>query len=234
MSDFQSGECVLGTLDSSPVEVFQPFSAQMSQKNISHLAAKRFLDIVLATLALIVLAPLLLTVFCLIRCESPGGALFTQTRWGMNGKKIKVYKFRSMYTDKGDPSGVAQTVVGDPRITKVGRYLRRFNVDELPQLINVIRGDMSVVGPRCHAVGMFAAGVPYETLVPEYHQRHAMRPGLTGLAQMRGLRGPTDRPSKARARINADLHYIENFSFWLDCRIIVGTIYSEMQGGNGF
>jgi lipopolysaccharide/colanic/teichoic acid biosynthesis glycosyltransferase len=93
---------------------------------------------------------------------------------------------------------------------------------------------MSVVGPRCHAIGMRAGGMLYEELVPQYHHRHAMRPGITGLAQMRGLRGPTDRPAKARARIASDLHYVENFSILMDIRIIIGTLISELNGGKGF
>jgi lipopolysaccharide/colanic/teichoic acid biosynthesis glycosyltransferase len=129
---------------------------------------------------------------------------------------------------------VNQTIKGDPRITKVGAFLRRTNLDELPQIYNVLRGDMSLVGPRCHAIGMLAGGVLYEELVPEYHDRHSMRPGLTGLAQMRGLRGPTDKPAKARARIASDLRYVENFSLLLDVKILIWTIVNEMRGGQGF
>jgi lipopolysaccharide/colanic/teichoic acid biosynthesis glycosyltransferase len=160
--------------------------------------------------------------------------VFTQTRWGKDRKAIKIYKFRSMYSDIGDRSGIAQTVEDDPRITRVGRIIRKLNIDELPQLLNVLKGDMSLVGPRCHAIGMLAAGVPYEELVPEYHLRHRVRPGITGLAQMRGLRGPTVKASKARARIACDLFYISNFSIWLDLAIIIGTLRSEFKGGKGF
>ncbi|MEB2848576.1 sugar transferase, partial [Endobacterium cereale] len=118
--------------------------------------------------------------------------------------------------------------------TKLGAILRKTNIDELPQLLNVLKGDMSLVGPRCHAIGMLAAGIPYEDLVPDYHRRHMVKPGMTGLAQMRGLRGPTDRPGKARARIACDLHYIDKFSVWFDIRIMVGTVVSELRGGKGF
>jgi polysaccharide biosynthesis protein PslA len=199
-----------------------------------HLSLKRFLDIAASLAALIVLAPLLLLVALIIRLESKGPVLFKQTRWGQGCKPIRVYKFRSMYTDRCDPSGVNQTVKDDPRITRMGRIIRRTNIDELPQLLNVLRGEMSLVGPRCHAIGMLAAGVPYEDLVRQYHRRHLLKPGITGLAQMRGLRGPTDRPSKARARIACDLYYVENFSIWLDLKIIIGTIRSELTGGQGF
>lgn len=198
------------------------------------LALKRSLDIFGSLCVLVFLAPVLLLIAILIALESKGSPIFSQLRWGRDGKQIRIYKFRSMRSDLCDPSGVAQTVENDPRVTRLGAILRKTNIDELPQLFNVLIGDMSLVGPRCHAVGMLAGGVLYEELVPSYHMRHKMRPGLTGLAQMRGLRGPTDRVSRARARINADLYYIENFSFALDIKIILGTIWSELNGGKGF
>ncbi|MND44647.1 UDP-glucose:undecaprenyl-phosphate glucose-1-phosphate transferase [compost metagenome] len=199
-----------------------------------HFVAKRLIDIIVSASALVILAPVLLTVCLLIKIESKGPVSFRQNRWGKDCKLIRIYKFRSMYIEQCDHSGVAQTVRDDPRITRVGRVIRRLNIDELPQLLNVLKGDMSLVGPRCHAVGMLAAGIPYEELVPDYHDRHTMRPGMTGLAQMRGLRGPTDRASKARARIACDLHYVQNFSLWMDISIMAGTVYSEIKGGNGF
>jgi len=197
-------------------------------------ALKRALDVAVSGSALLILAPVLILIALLIRLESKGSPLFTQLRWGRDCSKIKIYKFRSMRTEAGDPTGVQQTVKNDPRITRVGAFLRKTNLDELPQLFNVLRGDMSLVGPRCHAIGMLASGVLYEELVPEYHDRHVMRPGLTGLAQMRGLRGPTDRASKARARVHADLYYVENFSFIFDVMILLGTIRSELTRGKGF
>ncbi|MGV1847131.1 sugar transferase [Rhizobium sp. L80/93] len=194
---------------------------------------KRLLDVIISLLALIVLIPLLIGIALAICIEDRGPPLFSQIRWGRNDTKIRVFKFRSMSCELGDPTGVKQTVADDPRVTRVGRLLRKTNLDELPQLWNVLKGDMSLVGPRCHAVGMLAAGLRYEELVPRYHERHSVRPGLTGLAQMRGLRGPTERPSKARARIHADLFYVKNFSLGLDARIIVGTVLSELRGGSG-
>ncbi|PZM15572.1 exopolysaccharide biosynthesis protein [Rhizobium tubonense] len=192
------------------------------------------MDIVLSAAALLILAPLLVVIAVAIRVESKGSPLFSQIRWGKDGRKILVFKFRSMRSDLGDPTGVAQTIKGDPRITRVGALLRRTNLDELPQIYNVLRGDMSLVGPRCHAIGMLAGGMLYEELVPEYHNRHSMRPGLTGLAQMRGLRGPTDKAAKARARIASDLRYVRNFSLLLDVKILIGTIANELRGGQGF
>lgn len=203
-------------------------------KQAVQLCGKRLMDIVLSALALILLSPLLLAVMIAIPLESRGSPFYSQLRWGKGNKKIRVYKFRSMRSDQSDASGVVQAVQGDPRVTRLGRFLRKSNVDELPQLFNVLRGDMSLVGPRCHPIGMMAAGMPYEHLVPSYHRRHVLRPGLTGLAQVRGLRGPTVRADKARARIAADLHYIDNFSLWLDAKILIGTVVSEMRGGRGF
>lgn len=203
-------------------------------RRLAHFVVKRLLDIVVSTVALIALLPVFFIVAALIRIDSPGPILFTQVRWGKNCRRIRVFKFRSMRADLGDATGVQQTVKGDLRITRVGAVLRRTNIDELPQLLNVLKGDMSLVGPRCHAIGMQAAGMLYEDLVPTYHRRHLMRPGMTGLAQVRGLRGPTDRRGKSRARIACDLHYIDHFSIWLDLRILVGTVISEIRGGSGF
>jgi len=185
------------------------------------LTVKRLIDIVVSGTALVVLMPLFAFCALAIRLESRGPVLFKQARWGQGGRVIKVYKFQ-------------QTVAGDKRITKLGAILRKSNIDELPQLINVLKGDMSLVGPRCHAVGMKAAGVLYEELVPAYHLRHMMRPGITGLAQMRGLRGPTDTVAKSRARIASDLHYVQNFSLALDVKVILGTIKNEVFNSSGF
>lgn len=198
------------------------------------LRSKRFFDLTVAMAALVILSPLFVIVSVLIKYDSPGRVFFRQPRWGKDNAIIHVYKFRSMASNVCDVSGVTQTVEGDPRVTRIGKFLRRANLDELPQLFNVLRGDMSLVGPRCHAVGMRAAGRLYEELVPNYHQRHQMRPGITGLAQMRGFRGPTDTAFKSRVRVAFDLHYVENFSFALDLKIIIGTIKSELINGSGF
>jgi lipopolysaccharide/colanic/teichoic acid biosynthesis glycosyltransferase len=198
------------------------------------LSIKRFVDIVVSFSAICFLMPVFLVVSLAIKIESPGEVIFTQARWGQHMRKIKVYKFRSMNKLSGDYSGVAQTVENDPRVTRIGRFIRRTNIDELPQLFNVLKGDMSLVGPRCHPIGMLAAGVPYEVLVPYYHERHNAKPGITGLAQCRGLRGPTVRRSKARARIAYDVYYVRNFSLWMDVKIIFWTFVSEIKGGSGF
>jgi lipopolysaccharide/colanic/teichoic acid biosynthesis glycosyltransferase len=206
----------------------------ISKTIYSQLGVKRGLDIFVSLITLVMLSPLLAVIAVLIKLETPGPILFRQPRWGKEGRKFLVLKFRSMKMEFSDYDGVAQTIENDPRVTRIGRFLRRSNLDELPQLINVLLGDMSLVGPRCHAIGMKAAGLNYEELVPEYHDRHAVRPGMTGLAQMRGLRGPTHSAAKSRARIACDLYYIRNYSLLLDLKIIWGTIRHEIFGGNGF
>lgn len=195
------------------------------------LAVKRGLDIAVSLTALVTLLPLMLMVALLIRLDSPGPALVTQVRWGKDRRRIGVYEFRSTRTGLADATGVAKTVGGDPHVSRIGSIIRKTNIDELPQLLNVLKGEMSLVGPGCHAIAMLAAGIPYEELVSDYHRRHLVKPGMTGLAQLRGLRGPADSPGKARARIVCDLHYIDNFSLLLDLRIIFGTILAEVRGG---
>lgn len=198
------------------------------------LAIKRLIDICVSLIAVVTLSPVLCVLVFIIRVDSPGAAIFSQVRWGVNRTKIRVYKFRTMRTELCDASGFVQTVHNDPRLTTIGVFLRKNNLDELPQLFNVLRGDMSLIGPRCHPMGMLAAGVLYEDLIPDYHMRHLMRPGITGLAQIRGFRGPTIRTYQARARFASDVYYIKHFSLWLDFKILIATIRNEILGGSGF
>jgi lipopolysaccharide/colanic/teichoic acid biosynthesis glycosyltransferase len=197
-------------------------------------ALKRAFDATVSGTALLLLAPFFAIIAAAIVLENRGPVFFSQLRWGRGGKLIRVYKFRSMRTELCDVSGIKQTRAGDPRITRTGAFLRRTNLDELPQLINILIGDMSFVGPRCHVPGMLAAGRPYEELVDEYHIRHLVRPGLTGLAQVNGLRGPTDCEELARARIAKDIEYIRTFSFLGDIKIFFNTLRNEFKGGTGF
>jgi lipopolysaccharide/colanic/teichoic acid biosynthesis glycosyltransferase len=139
-----------------------------------------------------------------------------------------------MRTELGDAAGVKQTVLGDSRITPIGRILRSTSLDEIPQLINVVKGDMSLVGPRPHVPGMLAANTLYEDLVPYYFQRHIVRPGITGLAQVSGCRGSTVEPRLAIARVDYDLDYIEKWSLRMDVKIIARTIQREFLSGSGF
>jgi polysaccharide biosynthesis protein PslA len=195
---------------------------------------KRVFDIVVASSALLFFMPLLIAVAIAIKVTSPGPVLFYQSRYGYRNRFFRIYKFRTMRVDAGDARGVRQTVQGDSRITPIGRILRRTSLDEIPQLINVIKGDMSLVGPRPHVPGMLAAQLPYEDLVPYYFQRHSARPGITGLAQVSGCRGSTVESNRAISRIDYDLDYIEKWSLRMDITIIVQTIRREFLSGNGF
>lgn len=194
---------------------------------------KRIFDVVAAAGALITLLPLMLIVAVLVKVTSRGPVFFRQQREGINGSTFEVLKFRSMRTEVGDVTGVDQTVKNDPRVTWIGRLIRKTSIDELPQLINVLRGDMSLVGPRPHVPGMKAGGMLYRDLVPYYDLRLQMLPGLTGWAQANGLRGETANARVAQARVDHDIAYIRHFSLWLDMKIIFKTLQSEFTGGSG-
>ncbi len=216
---------------------YQPAASAVADRNLSRnvqLAVKRLFDILASLGGLIVLGPMLITVALIIKATSRGPVFFRQKRTGYNNELFEILKFRSMYTDRCDMSGVAQTTSNDPRITPIGRILRKTNIDELPQLINVLLGDMSLIGPRPHVPGMLAAGMTYEELVDDYADRHMMRPGITGLAQANGFRGPTTEPEPAMMRAVLDLEYCREFSLWLDAKILVRTVISELKGGKGF
>lgn len=196
-------------------------------------AVKRVIDIVASASAILTLSPMLLMIALAIRLTSPGPALFRQARSGRGGSTFQLFKFRTMRHDACDQSGVAQTRSDDERVTPIGRWLRRSSLDELPQLFNILLGDMSLVGPRPHVSGQLAAGKPYAELVAYYDLRCSVRPGLTGWAQANGLRGPTDDADKARARIEHDMAYIQNASVMLDLRIIMLTARDEFISGSG-
>jgi Undecaprenyl-phosphate glucose phosphotransferase len=186
--------------------------------------AKWIEDKVLATLLVIFFGPLMAATALLIKLDSRGPVFFIQERFGFNNNVIKVFKFRTMYCDRGDASGAQRTVPNDPRVTRVGRIVRALSIDELPQLINVLRGDMSLVGPRPHAIAMRAGNRLYGDAVEEYLHRHRVRPGITGWAQVHGLRGEVDTLEKARARVDHDLYYIEHWSLWFDLVILLRTV----------
>ena len=191
---------------------------------------KRSFDIAVAALALIMLSPLMLIVAALVRLDSKGPALFVQRRFGFNQKEFRIYKFRTMTTqDDGDV--VKQATRNDPRVTRIGRLLRRWNLDELPQLINVLQGHMSIVGPRPHAL---AHDREYEAKIGSYARRHNMKPGITGWAQVNGYRGQTDTDKKMEKRVEFDLYYIDNWSLFLDIKIMAMTVFHPHSYRNAF
>lgn len=210
-----------------------PAQPRLDHSRVLQLSVKRFLDIALVAASLVLLGPLMVILAVMVKMSSPGGVFFHQEREGIDGKPFRILKYRTMYIDQGDVSGVNQTTEGDARVTSLGRIMRRTSLDELPQLFNVVLGDMSIVGPRPHVKGQLAAGRPYRELVPYYEARHAMRPGLTGWAQANGLRGPTDDRTRSKARIDYDIAYVQNFSLWLDAVIILRTLKTEFLTGSG-
>ena len=196
----------------SPFEIFQ----------------KRAFDLVVASGALATLVPLFLCVALLIRLDSRGPVFFKQRRYGFNQRPFRIIKFRTMTTTE-DGDVVVQATRNDGRVTRVGHWLRRWSIDELPQLLNVIKGDMSLVGPRPHAL---SHNREYEQKISLYARRHNVKPGITGWAQVNGLRGETDTDEKMRRRVEHDLHYIDNWSLWFDIRILLLTIASGRSHRN--
>jgi lipopolysaccharide/colanic/teichoic acid biosynthesis glycosyltransferase len=191
------------------------------------LAVKRCVDVVAASLALVVLAPVFAAIVIGIKLTSPGPVIFRQPRIGIGGNEFELLKFRSMRIEDCDVSGVAQVTERDRRVTRFGNFLRKSNLDELPQLINVVRGEMSLVGPRPHVPGQLAAGKLYSDLVPYYDLRALVLPGLTGWAQANGYRGPTVDAGLARARVDHDVAYVQNVSLLLDLTIVFLTVWRE-------
>lgn len=196
--------------------------------------AKTLEDKLLAGLALVLLSPLLLIAALAVKLSSPGPILFSQQRFGFNNNEIRVLKFRSMYVDVQDATGAERTRRRDLRVTPVGRVIRRLSIDELPQLWNVLVGDMSLVGPRPHATKMKVGDRFYFDAVRGYAARHRVKPGLTGLAQVRGLRGEIDTIEKARKRVDYDRFYIDNWSLMLDFRILLLTVVRIISDRNAY
>ena len=200
-----------------------PFSGVDSVvKNVS--------DFVLALLILLLLSPIMLVIALAVKLTSSGPAIFRQRRYGLNGEEFIVYKFRTM-TVSDDGSRIEQAHKNDPRITRIGAFLRRTSLDELPQFINVLQGRMSIVGPRPHAV---AHNELYRKLIKGYMLRHKVKPGITGWAQVNGLRGETEVLEKMQARIEYDLDYLQNWSIWLDLWIILRTVWVVLRRDNAY
>ena len=198
--------------------------------SLGELALKRALDVILASGLLVALAPLLAAVAILIRLETPGPLIFRQRRKGFNGREFTIFKFRTMDVLE-DGRVIPQARRNDPRVTRVGRILRATSIDELPQLVNVLRGHMSLVGPRPHAA---AHDDGYTKLIAKYAFRQHVKPGLTGWAQVNGFRGETSRLELMERRVDCDLWYIKNWSLWLDLRILVLTGFELVRGRNAY
>jgi putative colanic acid biosynthesis UDP-glucose lipid carrier transferase len=195
------------------------------------LRLKRLFDFSAALILILFALPLLLLLAISVRLSSPGPIIFCQDRYGLRGERFKIYKFRTMTVlENGDQCGLQQARRDDPRVTPVGSFMRRWSLDELPQLFNVLNGTMSLVGPRPHAV---AHNEEYRALITGYMQRHQLRPGITGLAQVKGFRGETAKLSSMRNRIEADLQYLKEWSFLLDLQILVKTIFS-LRSANAY
>jgi Undecaprenyl-phosphate glucose phosphotransferase len=195
---------------------------------------KRGEDLILASAALLLLSPIMAIAALVIRFTSPGPVLFVQPRMGFNNEVIHVRKFRTMYADRGDLTGAGATTKNDPRVTPVGRVLRRLSIDELPQLLNVISGDMSVVGPRPHPLQMKVGDRYYQEAVRGYAGRHRVRPGLTGLAQVKGLRGEIRTVERAKRRVELDKEYIERWSLVLDIGILFATVRAVLVDSDAY
>jgi len=196
--------------------------------------AKEAEDRVLGVMITALILPVMALIALAIKLDSPGPVLFRQKRFGFNNDLIDVFKFRTMYTECTDPRGDQLTRRNDPRVTRVGAFLRKTSLDELPQFFNVLRGDMSIVGPRPHAVASKAAGCLYQDAAPHYDARHRVKPGITGWAQINGWRGPTETLTQIQKRVEHDLYYIENWSIWLDLKIIVLTIFKGFHSKYAF
>jgi Undecaprenyl-phosphate glucose phosphotransferase len=202
------------------VPVFDVADRPISDWN---LVFKWLFDHLVAVLALIVLSPVMVVTAIAIKLDSKGPVLFRQKRQGFNNELIEIYKFRSMYTEKADQGAAKLVTKDDPRVTKVGRFIRKTSIDELPQLFNVLKGQLSIVGPRPHALQAKAANVLYYEAVEGYFARHRVKPGITGWAQINGWRGETDTLDKIMQRVNHDLYYIEHWSLLLDLYILLMT-----------
>jgi Undecaprenyl-phosphate glucose phosphotransferase len=195
---------------------------------------KRAFDLLFGTIALVALSPLMLAAAMAIKLDSRGPVFFRQKRYGFNNEQINVWKFRSMYVDRTDVNANQLVSKGDPRVTRVGRIIRKLSIDELPQLFNVLAGQLSLVGPRPHALSAKAEDRLYEQVVDGYFARHKVKPGVTGWAQINGWRGETDTSEKIMKRVEHDLDYIENWSLAFDLYILFATPLRLLDTGNAY
>jgi Undecaprenyl-phosphate glucose phosphotransferase len=219
-------EAILDRFSEAEVAQLGPISSlNLTRRPLSILQRieKGVFDTILAGMALVLLAPLLAFIALLIRLDSSGPVFFLQRRYGFNQEPFRIVKFRTMTAMEDDSSLIAATRF-DPRVTRIGAFLRRSSIDELPQLLNVLAGDMSLVGPRPHAL---AHDQRYDSRIAQYARRHNVKPGITGWAQVCGLRGEITNEEKMRRRVEHDLYYIDNWSLWFDIKIIALTVFSS-------
>jgi exopolysaccharide biosynthesis polyprenyl glycosylphosphotransferase len=196
---------------------------------------KWLFDKIIGSLALLLLAPVMAAVALAIKFDSKGPVFFKQRRHGFNNEVVEVYKFRSLYTEFTDANARKQVSKNDPRVTRVGRFIRKTSLDELPQLFNVVfTGNLSLVGPRPHAINARAAEHSYDEAVDGYFARHKVKPGITGWAQINGWRGATDSPEKIQRRVEHDLYYIENWSLLFDIYILLRTPFAVFSMHNAY
>ncbi|MGE0152922.1 MAG: exopolysaccharide biosynthesis polyprenyl glycosylphosphotransferase [Reyranellaceae bacterium] len=191
-------------------------------------------DRVLAAGILLAISPLLLAIALLIRLDSPGPVIFRQKRYGLNNRLIEIWKFRTLHVCQSDTNAEQLVTRNDSRVTRVGAFLRRTSLDELPQFFNVLRGEMSVVGPRPHALAAKAGVLQYDEIVRDYATRHRVKPGITGWAQINGWRGETSTPEQIEQRVAHDFHYIDNWSLLLDLKIVLRTITGGFGGRQAY
>ena len=195
---------------------------------------KSAMDRSIAGLAIVLLSPVILATALAVKLDSKGPVVFRQKRYGFNNELIEVFKFRSMYADRSDANAARLVTKGDPRVTRVGRIIRKASLDELPQLFNVLTGQLSLVGPRPHATQAKAADALYEQVVDGYFARHKVKPGITGWAQVNGWRGETDTREKIEQRVKHDLEYIDRWSLGLDLAILVRTPFALLKSENAY
>jgi Undecaprenyl-phosphate glucose phosphotransferase len=214
------------------IPVLDVFDKPLADWNI---VLKWLFDKIVGTILIVLVSPILLAAAIAVKLDSKGPILFRQKRYGFNNELIEVLKFRSMYVDQSDASASRLVTRGDPRVTRVGRVLRRTSIDELPQFFNVVfRGDLSLVGPRPHALQAKAENRLYDQVVDGYFARHRVKPGITGWAQINGWRGETDTQEKLQRRVEHDLHYIENWSVLLDLYIVAATPFSLLKTDSAY
>lgn len=198
------------------------------------MVAKRIFDLVFSVVALVCLFPVMIAAVIAIKLDSKGPVLFRQKRYGFNNEIIDVLKFRSMYTEMADPDAKTVVTKGDPRVTRVGRFIRKSSIDELPQLFNVLAGSLSLVGPRPHAVNAHTDNETWDDVVDGYFARHKVKPGVTGWAQINGWRGEVDTPEKIQKRVECDVYYIENWSILFDLKILFLTPLKLLNTENAY